>query len=66
MLKSIVDEPLPTFSELLIGGVSCAGDSVAVNRVVVVPACVVDGVELLDEQPAVRSRPNTTRVRRLM
>jgi hypothetical protein len=38
MLKSIVAAPLPEFSELLIGGVSCAGNKLAVNRVVVVPA----------------------------
>jgi hypothetical protein len=66
MLKSIVDVPLPTDSALEIGGVSWDGDRVAVNRVVVVPAWVVDGVELLDEQPAARRRPNTAMVRRLI
>src|SRR5882757_714905 len=54
MTKSIAAVPLPTDSPFVIGGVSCEGDSAAVNRVVVVPAVVdVDG-ELELEQPAAR------------
>src|SRR5437867_5765900 len=50
-LKSIVAVPLPAASgPVMAAGVSWAGDSVAVNRVVVVPAVEVEGVELLDEQ----------------
>src|SRR5215510_1655199 len=64
MLKSIVDVPLPAASAPAIGGFSWAGERAAVNRVVVVPAVVFedDGVELLDEQPAARRRPNTAMV----
>jgi hypothetical protein len=66
MLKSIVDVPLPEASGPEMGaGVSWVGDRVAVNRVTVVPA-VVEGVELLDEQPAARSRPNAAMERRFM
>ena len=65
MLKSIVEVPLPADSAFAIGGVSWAGNSVAVNRVTVVPA-VVEGVELLDEQPAARSRPRTAMDSRFM
>jgi hypothetical protein len=66
MLKSIVDVPLAEASEPAIGGFSWAGDSVAVNRVVEVPAVVEDeGVELL-EQPAARRMPIATMERRFM
>src|SRR5580765_6149628 len=65
MLKSIVAVPLPAASgPEMATGVSWAGDSVAVNRVVVVPAVEDEGVELLDEQPAARRRPSATMDRR--
>src|SRR5262245_17267971 len=66
MLKSIVETPVPLASGPVTAvGVSSAGRSVAVKRVVVVPAVVVDeGVELLLEQPAARSMPNTAMLRR--
>src|SRR5882724_9911873 len=64
MTKSIAAVPLPTDSPLVIGGVSCEGDSVAVNRVVVVPAPVVDvDGELELEQPAAR-RTETSAIER--
>src|ERR1043166_1063460 len=59
MFRSIVATPVPVCSALVIGGVSFAGDSVAVNRVVVVPLVVVEGELLDDEQPAARRRPRT-------
>jgi hypothetical protein len=66
MLKSIVEVPLPTDSAFAIGGVSWAGNRVAVNRVVVVPAVEDEGVELLDEQPAASRRPSTAMDRRFI
>src|SRR5436190_8507537 len=45
--KSMVAVPLPVDSAFVMGGVSCAGESAAVNRTLLVPAPVVDGdVEL--------------------
>src|SRR4051812_44613593 len=67
--KSIVAVPLPDASAFVIGGVSCAGDSAAVNRTLDVPAPVEEGdvvLELEPEQPAARSKPTTAIARRFM
>jgi hypothetical protein len=68
MMKSIVAVPLPVASAFVIGGVSCEGDSAAVNRVVVEPPGVEgdEVVELEPEQPVKRSTPNSPIARRFI
>src|SRR6476646_12223912 len=64
-VRSICTLPLPDDSELVMAGDSFAGLRSAVKRVVVGPE-VVEGDELLDEQPDARRMPRATIESRFM